>query len=292
MPEKRIKSFSRTENLSEKCVYNIYVLTREQVRFYNENGYLILPVFSGEECDALTEHYMELRKEARPGDFSGVDPESNDPLLKYPRMIHMHRWDDVSLRWAIDDRLHAVMTLLTGVEPFMVQTMLYFKPPGARGQALHQDNYYLRAQPGTCLAAWLALDDCDEENGCMQVVPGSHSLPILCAEKADTSVSFTDVTVPLPRGMEVVPAVMKRGEVLFFNGSLIHGSYPNTSTVRFRRALIGHYLTGDAKTVSEWYHPVYKMDGSIIDFGSTKSGGPCGVAVDRDGEVIIEMVER
>lgn len=275
-----------------KSAYNNDVLTIGQKEFYDENGYLILPVFSVEECGALTEHYMTLRKEPRPGDFSGVEPDSNDPLLKYPRMIHMHRWDDVSLKWALDKRLNAVMTALTGVEPFMVQTMLYFKPPGARGQALHQDNYYLRAQPGTCLAAWMALDDCDEENGCMQVVPGSHTLPILCAEKADTSASFTDVTVPVPPGLEVVPVVMERGEVLFFNGSLIHGSYPNKSSTRFRRALIGHYLTGDAQTVSEWYHPVYKMDGSIIDFGSTQAGGPCGVAVERGGAVVIEMLER
>ncbi|HRJ41757.1 MAG: phytanoyl-CoA dioxygenase family protein [Caldilineaceae bacterium] len=57
------------------------------------------------------------------------------------------------------------MTALLGAEPYAVQTMFYFKPAGARGQALHQDQYYLRAQLGTCMAAWMAVDDCDEENG-------------------------------------------------------------------------------------------------------------------------------
>jgi hypothetical protein len=32
--------------------------------------------------------------------------------------------------------------------------MIYFKAAGARGQALHQDQYYLRVNPGTCCAAW------------------------------------------------------------------------------------------------------------------------------------------
>ncbi len=68
--------------------------------------------------------------------------------------------------------------------------------PSGSGQALHQDQYYLHVRPGTCMAAWLALDPCDEENGCLRVVPGSHTLPVLCAERADTQVSFTDVTVP------------------------------------------------------------------------------------------------
>jgi hypothetical protein len=28
----------------------------------------------------------------------GAEPASNDPLKRYPRMIHMHRWDEISLR--------------------------------------------------------------------------------------------------------------------------------------------------------------------------------------------------
>ena len=50
--------------------------------------------------------------------------------------------------------------------------MLYFKPPGARGQAFHQDNQYIRKYP--VIAAWAALDDCDEANGQMVVIPGSQ----------------------------------------------------------------------------------------------------------------------
>src|SRR5207247_4649616 len=124
------------------------------------------------------------------------------------------RWDDISLRWMIDARLAAVMSGLLGREPLAVQTMLYFKPPGARGQALHQDQFYLRMRPGTCMAAWLALDDCDEENGCLQVVPGSHTWPVLCTVPADTTTSFTDVTVDLPVGLRPSPVVMKAGDVL------------------------------------------------------------------------------
>src|SRR4029079_11521763 len=100
-----------------------------------------------------------------PGDTAGVDVSSADPLKRFPRMIHMHRWDEISLNWMLDQRLAECMTRLLSVEPVAVQTMLYFKPPGARGQALHQDQFYLRAKPGTCMAAWMALDDCDEENG-------------------------------------------------------------------------------------------------------------------------------
>ncbi len=89
----------------------------------------------------------------------------------------------------------------------------------------------------------------------MMVVPGSHARPILCTEKADTRLSFTDVAVPLPEQLRRVPVRMQPGDVLFFNGSLVHGSMPNRTVDRFRRSLIGHYSNADARRVAAYYHP-------------------------------------
>ena len=131
---------------------------------FEENGYVVVSgLFPDAEVLRLREHYMDLRRSGSyPGDFGGVDMTSDDPLRRYPRLIHMHRWDQISLDWMLDARLGACFRQLIGKEPLAVQTMLYFKPAGSRGQALHQDQYYLRVQPGTCIAAWMALDDCDE----------------------------------------------------------------------------------------------------------------------------------
>ncbi len=271
---------------------------------YERDGFAIARgLFSAAEVDALRAHYMRLRTEGSyAGDFAGValpaaagqatagavsvvDPKP-DPLVKYPRMIHMHRWDDISLRWMIDPRIATALRQLCGVDPYAVQTMMYFKPAGARGQAMHQDQFYLRVQPGTCMAAWLALDPCDEDNGCMKVVPGTHNLPILCTERANTVESFTDTTVPIPPGKKLVPVIMQPGDVFFFNGSLIHGSGPNFSTDRFRRSLIGHYITGHAEQVAKFYHPIVRMDGSTVELAVSERGGPCGRWVDDDGEVV------
>src|SRR3954451_5512744 len=268
------------------------MLTEQHKREYEENGFVVVKgLFSSEEVERYREHFMTLRKHGTyPGDTAGVDVKSNDPLKRYPRMIHMHRWDELSLQWMIDERINACLSGLLGREPYAVQTMLYFKPGGARGQALHQDNFYLRAQPGTCMAAWMALDDCEEENGCIQIVPGSHKWPLLCTEKADTSVSFTDVTVPVPEDQEVRPVIMEAGDVLFFNGTLVHGSFPNTSKDRFRRALIGHYIEGSAEQVSKFYHPALRMDGTPLELDESAGGSTCGVWVDHDGEQVVEMV--
>jgi len=250
----------------------------------------ITRLFSPPEVAYYRQYFMDLRAAGTyPGDYAGVDVTSDDPLQKYPRMIHMHRWDDVSLHWLLDERLRRCLTAMLGREPYAAQSMLYFKPPGARGQALHQDQYYLRVQPGTCIAAWLALDRCDEENGCLQLVPGSHKLPVLCVVEADKSQSFTDITVPVPDEMKPKPMVMEPGDLLFFHGQLIHGSYPNTSQDRFRRALIGHYIEGQAEKVTVVDHPVLRFDGTEVKIAESETGGDCGVWVDEVDKRRIEM---
>lgn len=265
------------------------MLTQELENFYCENGYVVVPqLFDAEEAVRYRDHFMWLRAA---GDYEhdmiADTQKENDPLQSYPRMAHMHRRDEVSLRWVLDERLRQCLTSLLGKEPAVAQTMLYFKPPGARGQAMHQDNYYLQAQPEPCIAAWLALDQCDEENGCMQVVPGSHKWPLLCAEKADSEASFTDVTVPLPPGTAVTSVLMEPGDVMFFHGCLVHGSAPNITKDRFRRSLIAHYVAADATQLTPYDLPAVAMDGSLLEISPSEGGGICGSWALVDGEQVI-----
>jgi phytanoyl-CoA hydroxylase len=259
-------------------------------RDFENVGYAVARGLFADEAAGLREHYMALRRRGSyQHDLTAVRTQSRDPLRRYPRMAQMHRWDEASLRWLLDERVAGLLARLLGGDPYAVQTMVYFKPPGARGQALHQDNFYLQAQPGTCVAAWLALDRADEDNGCLLVVPGSHRWPILCTETADTRQSFTDVTVPLPPDECAVPVRMEPGDVLFFNGSLVHGSMPNRTDDRFRRALIGHYIQAEAEQVAEYYHPALRMDGSPLELGVSAGGGACGEWTDEDGRALIAL---
>lgn len=273
------------------------MIAKKLIQDFQRDGYsLVRGLFSPEEVEFYKQHFMDLRHAGEyTGDFAGVhssDENINqaDPLQKYPRMIHMHRWDEATKAWLLDERIRQCLNSFLGRDPYAVQSMLYFKPPGARGQGLHQDQYYLRAKPGTCVAAWLALDPCDEENGCLQVVPGTGDLPILCATQADTTESFTDIAVPLREDMEPESIIMEAGDVLFFNGTVIHGSFSNRSTDRFRRSLIGHYVTGESEQLTRYDQPVLTMNGEEKWLEFSPDGGACGVWVEENGHHTIEMV--
>lgn len=262
-------------------------LTEGQKGRFERDGYLVLRgLFSSAEAGAVRDAFMKANEGGPVPGLSSigegiVDP--SDPLAFYPRMMNphlqpAHQVGVIARDFLLDPRLAPVLSDLFDEEPLGVQTMFYFKPAGARGQELHQDNFYLRVKPGTCLAAWLAVDDVDAGNGGMKVVPGSHREEVACPQKADAAVSFTTDYVPVPEGMEAVQCDMKAGDVLFFNGSLIHGSTPNTSADRFRRSLIAHYVPRHSQELSPWYKSPLAFDGEVVQIAEATGGGPCGVA--------------
>ena len=79
------------------------------------------------------------------------------------------------------------------------------------------------------------------------------------------------------------PMPMEPGDVLFFNGSLVHGSNPNRTARRFRRSLIGHYIQAEARQVAGYYHPALAMDGTQLRLGVSQDGGRCGEWADGPG---------
>lgn len=267
-------------------------LTAAELEAHARNGYHIARgLFSAEETARIRDTFMEFAKDGPVEGISetvrhvsGRSYTPDDPLHYYPRMMHPHGHPKtivgpLALRYLLDPRVGDILRTLLNDEPIAAQSMFYFKPPGARGQDFHQDNFYLRVRPGSCIAAWTAVDDADEENGGMSVVPGTHNLDMICPTKSDFTQFFTDHHVEIPPGYNKVTPQLRAGDVLFFNGSLIHGSYSNTSKTRFRRSLICHYVPASCIEVAQGYKPLLRFDGTVADKESAQGGGPCGNAV-------------
>jgi phytanoyl-CoA hydroxylase len=146
-----------------ECSYN------GRKNHFDTQGYLIVKnLLSLNEVSELRNHFMDLSKKPIPGCFEPVmEDEGDDPLKRYPRMLHPHRVSKVAKRYMLNSKVLAVLRDLYGEEPLAAQSMFYFKPPRSRGQALHQDNFYLKVEPGTCIATWTAIDAADPDNGGM-----------------------------------------------------------------------------------------------------------------------------
>jgi len=257
-------------------------LTEEQKQHFETEGYLIVEgLFSEQELGEIDETFEVISLQTVPGHFEpDLQTEGqSDPLKRYPRVMHPHRFNETAKKYMLHEPVMEVLADLYGEEALAAQSMFYYKPPGSRGQALHQDNFYLRVEPGNCIAAWTAIDAADEENGGLLVVPRTNQMEIICPELADSRESFTTHYVKPPKEEKAFPASMARGDVLFFNGNLIHGSYRNKSKDRFRRAFICHYANASAAQISHYYRPLYRQNGERVDLASNPDGGPCGEEV-------------
>ncbi|TPQ22757.1 phytanoyl-CoA dioxygenase family protein [Streptomyces sporangiiformans] len=259
-------------------------------RQFEEKGFTVLRgLFGRDEIAGLNAEFTALHAAGPvPGHFEPRTSDTDDPaghadpLHRYPRVMHPHKINDLALRFLLEPRLRSALETLLGEEVLAAQSMFYFKPPGARGQALHQDNFYLRVEPGTCVAAWIACDVIDRDNGGLEVVPGTHRMDLFCPEEADAGLSFAREYVPPPPGLATVPVDMEPGDVLFFNGTLVHGSQPNRSPDRFRRSYIGHYVGRSAERIGSFYHTL-SMSGDPVPLRESEGAGPCGTEFEPVG---------
>jgi phytanoyl-CoA hydroxylase len=255
-------------------------LQKLKATFDREGFVVVRGLFSPGEVEEIKETFEEIRRVDLAKAYDDGVRDQSDPLFQYPRMVHPHRFSEVARRYMLHPGVQVCLETLFSEEPVATQTMYYFKPPGARGQAMHQDNLYLLVNPGSCLAAWTAIDPVDRENGCMMVVPKSHTGNLLCQEDGGSEISSQSFTGPnvtrIPKGLKPVEVPMEPGDTLFFHGSTIHGSGPNRSKDRFRRSFIGHYAAGSLEKISKFYLPLVKMDGSDYEVPAAVGGGACG----------------
>ncbi len=255
-------------------------ITSTQIHDFQQNGYCIVSdLFSPAELDAMEEFFEEFRLCGEEVFDGGSRYEELDKTKQQVRAMHPHRHSSKALAWGLQESVMDVLEVLLGSPALLAQTMYYFKPPGSKGQGMHQDNFYLLAKPATCIAAWTPIDDADEINGCLYAAPGSQHSAIFCPEGTDgTWMNYGDSHIrPFPREFKPVPVPVRRGQTMFFGGQLLHGSGPNRHPTRSRRTFIGHYVNEASEELSKFYHPVMDRQGCIVTTVREGSGGgPCG----------------
>ncbi len=228
------------------------------------------------EIEAFFEDYRHVGGKVFDGNSAY---EEIDITKRQLRAMHPHRYSEKVTQWFLNPPVMDVLGELLERPALGVQTMYYFKPPGAKGQGMHQDNFYLLAAPATCIAAWTAIDAADNDNGCLWVVPGSHRGDIHCPENGgETWMNYGDSHITkFPRDQKPIPVPVPRGSTMFFGGNLIHGSGPNRTKDRSRRTFIGHYIDEASEQVAKFYHPVLNRQGEVVsNLRLPEGGGPCG----------------
>ena len=213
-------------------------LTAQQVEFFDENGYLVLPNFVDEQaCLTLRERAMVLAKKHCPspeeatvftadgtavhasedyfltsGDkircffekdaFNENGELRQDAHLCLNKLGHaMHDLDSVFKEFSHSSRLAAVARSIGFKQEKLLQSMYIFKQPRIGGEVTcHVDHTYLWTEPQTVIGFWFAIDDATTENGCMWALPGGHRLPVKTRNRLspDRKSTFNEIFDPTP----------------------------------------------------------------------------------------------
>ncbi|WP_269543190.1 phytanoyl-CoA dioxygenase family protein [Cerasicoccus fimbriatus] len=246
---------------------------------YDENGVVLVDgVYTEDQLSQMEQFFEDFKNEK--AIFDGSEHYTEEvKAQRQVRALHPHRFSSQVKTWFLEPRVAHVLEALFGRPALGAQTMYYYKPPGASGQAMHQDNHPLATKPAACIGVWSPIDDADEDNGCLRVALGSHKLDIFCAKGtlARNPYEYGDSHISqYPREYPPVAIPVKRGQTLFFHGHTIHGSGPNRTQDRYRRTFIGHYVDQTTEEIAEFYHPILNMQGEVVSgIAIGANGGLC-----------------
>ena len=244
-------------------------LSEEEKRRYAADGYLVRKcVFSPREiddiraaCEDLIDKLVRNRKGERVtfGSYVFDSDAENKVVIKWEGdtdVVHgiepFAHLSDALRRWAYDPRfIEPVSDLLNTPSPELFTEKLNLKRPRLGGaNPLHQDYpYWLRvAEDAREIAtAMLFLDDANVENGCLQVVPGSHRGGAWKGRADGDAFAANEIDVSVYPDLESVPVEVPAGSFVLFGPFLVHQSATNTSATE-RRALLYSYQPPGRRT--------------------------------------------
>jgi 2-oxoglutarate-dependent dioxygenase len=238
------------------------MLTEAQVDTYAREGWVALgSVLTDVEVDALLEEEARFR----PTKLDGLG--ANRTLAVRTQLCH--RSEPTREFCTGGSHLAAVIDLI-GPDVCLTHQQFVTKLPDVDDTtseiSLHQDNGYGRLEPPTDVTVWVALHDTDERNGCVVVIPGSHTLGVLEHARAGVNPFLREVGVD-PDGAMAVP--MRAGEAIAFTGQTVHGSGPNL-TDAVRVGFFVRYCEPHVVMVNENNRPVLDDGHSWMVAGSAQ----------------------
>ncbi len=197
------------------------VLTPDQVESYHRDGLLFpLPALNAAEvkyfrnCHDDLDHHLGGRPTAVQKGDRHLDVKWICDLATHPAVLD-----------AVED--------IIGPDILIHSSTIFTKyAQDKKFVSWHQDSHYWGLSEPRLVSAWIALTDSTIDNGCLRVIPGTHTRAFAHLEEPQqTNILSRGTTVCDTVAVDqAIDIVLRAGQMSFHHANLIHGSNPNTST--------------------------------------------------------------
>jgi hypothetical protein len=204
-------------------------LSPDEVGLFRREGYVIhgKPVLPVAKFDGLRSFFDGMLGELE----AGTRPESMDvPHFQFPRLFE----------WLFADEILDLVEPITGPDIALFSSHFICKPRGnGKRVPWHEDSHYWAGtlSPMEVVTVWLAIDPSRTENGCMRVIPRTHNTGRMGYSDYDDlrpgeAVFANEITAAQRDPGKAVAIELEPNECSLHDARIIHGSEPNTSTLR------------------------------------------------------------
>ncbi len=224
---------------------NLSSQRQEEILSWSDNGYVILKQFFSKErvhqINDEVEHLDQLKKAQWVGN----------------KMMFAIHYSDIMLKASADPALMKIINLIMGKKMELFQSINFLS---GSEQRTHSDSFHMSTFPyGNIIAAWIALEETNAENGPLHYYKGSHKLPYVVnknfgnegsnfflGDKAYSVYEDKIAEIVEQNNFEREILLAEPGDVLLWHSNLLHGGEPHRNKERTRKSLVTHYYAEDA----------------------------------------------
>jgi ectoine hydroxylase len=231
--------------------------TSRQITEYHKNGYYILKnLLSADEVELLKE---TAKTDRALDDHSFKRDDGTGARVRLS--LWNHPGDGIYGRIARSHKVVDSVEQLLGDEVYHYHSKMIMKEAKVGGAwAWHQDYGYWYENgvlfPDLC-SVYISVDAASKENGCLQVIKGSHKLGrinhVLTGEQAGADLERVE---EVKKRLDHVYVELDEGDAVFFHSNLLHRSDKNESE-NPRWAMICCYNAKANNPYKESHHPRY-----------------------------------
>ncbi len=248
------------------------MLTEKELNQYHEEGYILLKnLYSKEEIELLHNSATADRK-LDERSYGRKDGEGGTVRLS----LWNHPGDNIYGMFARCERIVNRAEQVLEDEVYHYHSKMILKDARIGGAWTWHQDYGYWYQNGVLypnlVSVFIAVDPSTRENGCLQVIKGSHLLGrinhILTGEQAGADMERVNETL---KRLELVYVVMEPGDAVFFHANLLHRSDQNKSD-NPRWSMVCCYNAKGNDPYKESHHPRYTPLKKVNDDAILKAG--------------------